>query len=69
MSETDDKSFTWAGLLSWAAANGVTPETVLEDEDGNPIVDLSFERAEEPDPEEPGDKGSGPVLILQKTYG
>jgi hypothetical protein len=69
MSEAASESLTWAGLLSWAAANGVTPETKLEDEDGNPILDLSFERAAEPDPEDPEDKGSDALLILQKTYG
>lgn len=60
---------TWERLQDWALANGVTPGTELEDQDGNPIVDLSFSPAEDPDPDDPEDEGTGPVLTLQKTYG
>jgi hypothetical protein len=60
---------TWGSLKSWAEQNQVPDGAELRDEDDCPLVDLSYERPEEADPDDDEDEGSGPVLVLQKTYG
>jgi hypothetical protein len=65
----NEPAITWGGLKDWVAQNEVPDAAELHDEYGRPLVDLSYERAEAADPDDPEDEGSGARLILQQTFG